>query len=91
MVESDEKVLGTYTVRKTGNANSVTIPASSGFSKGDTVILTLKSNGNLEIKKSKSNFWDMAPVMSKKEKRQELEDLGYNPLEQRPKGRERIQ
>lgn len=91
MTEIDEKVLGTYTVRKTGNANSVTIPASSGFSKGDTVILILKSNGNLEIKKSKANFWDMAPVMTEKEKKQELRDLGCNPLEQQPKGREKIQ
>ena len=25
-----DQILGTYTVRKTGNANSVTIPASTG-------------------------------------------------------------
>lgn len=41
-----EKILGSYTVRKSGNANSVTIPTGSGLKKGDTVILTLKSNGN---------------------------------------------
>ncbi len=49
-----DQILGTYTVRKTGNANSVTIPASTGFKKGDNVVLILKPNGNLEMKKEKN-------------------------------------
>ena len=51
-----DQILGTYTVRKTGNANSVTIPASTGFKKGDNVVLILKPNGNLEMKKEKLIF-----------------------------------
>lgn len=46
------------------------------FKKGDNVVLILKPNGNLEMKK---------------EKRLQIEDLGYDPLEQRSKGRERIE
>ena len=63
-----DQILGTYTVRKTGNANSVTIPASTGFKKGDNVVLILKPNGNLEMKKEKTNFWDEVPKMSAQEK-----------------------
>lgn len=54
-------------------------------------MLILKPNGNLEIKKEKTNFWDEVPKMSAQEKRLQIEDLGYDPLEQRPKGRERIE
>ncbi|AYE61494.1 hypothetical protein BC335_1010 [Lactobacillus helveticus] len=86
-----EKVLGTYTVRKAGNANSVTIPVSTGLKKGDSVVLILKPNGNLEIKKEKSNFWDEAPKMSVQEKKVQIEDLGYDPLGQKAKGKERIE
>lgn len=85
-----DRILGTYTVRKSGNANSVTIPSDSGFKKGDNVTLILKADGNLEIKKNVSDFWDEAPVMTEKEKKQELEDLGYDPLNQNPVGNERI-
>ena len=86
-----DKVLGNYTIRQSGNANSVTIPVGSGFKKGDNVILTLKSSGNLEIKKAALNFWDSAPSMSDQEKKEDLEDLGYNPLEQKALGIERIE
>ena len=86
-----DQILGIYTVRKSGNANSVTIPSGSGFKRGDNVILILKSNGDLEIKKSKPNFWDSLPKISEEEKKQEIEDLGYNPSEQTPVGKERIE
>lgn len=59
--------------------------------KGDNVVLILKPNGNLEMKKEKTNFWDEVSKMSAKEKRLQIEDLGYDPLEQRSKGRERIE
>ncbi|WP_430623994.1 hypothetical protein [Lactobacillus taiwanensis] len=49
----------------------------------------LKSNENLEIKESKLNFWDLLPKISEEEKKQEIEDLGYNPSEQTPVGKER--
>lgn len=61
------------------------------FKKGDNVVLILKHNGNLEMKKEKTNFWDEVPKMSAQEKRLQIEDLEYDPLEQRPKGRERIE
>ena len=61
------------------------------FKRGDNVILILKSNGDLEIKKSKPNFWDSLPKISEEEKKQEIEDLGYNPSEQTPVGKERIE
>ena len=61
------------------------------FKKGDNVVLILKPNGNLEMKKEKTNFWDEVSKMSAKEKRLQIEDLGYDPLEQRSKGRERIE
>lgn len=61
------------------------------FKKGDNVVLILKPNGNLEMKKEKNNFWDEVSKMSAKEKRLQIEDLEYDPLEQRPKGRERIE
>lgn len=86
----EEQILGTYTIRKTGNANSVTIPANSGLKIGDSVILALKSNGDLEIKKSETNFWDSLPKISEKEKNLEIEDLGYNPSEQYSTDTERI-
>ena len=86
-----EQILGNYTVRKSGNANSVTIPVGSGFKRGDNVILILKSNGDLEIKKSKPNFWDSLPQISEEEKKQEIEDLGYNPSEQALVGKESIE
>lgn len=86
-----KKILGTYIVRKSGNANSVTIPANSGFKKGDSVIVMLEPNGNIEIKKGNQNFWDSAPVMTEQEKREQIEDLGYNPLEQQPKNKEMIE
>ncbi len=60
------------------------------FKKGDNVVLILKPNGNLEMKKEKTNFGDEVSKMSAKEKRLQIEDLGYYPLEQRSKGRERI-
>ena len=50
-----------------------------------------QKNGNLEMKKEKTNFWDEVPKMSAQEKRLQIEDLGYDPLEQRPKGRERVE
>lgn len=53
------------------------------------ILHNLKSNENLEIKKSKLNFWDLLPKISEKEKKQEIEDLGYNPSEQTPAGKER--
>lgn len=87
----EEQILGNYTIRKSGNANSVTIPVGSGFKRGDNVLLSLKSNGNLEIKKSTSNFWESVPVMTEQEKKEELEDLEFNPLEQHPLGNERIE
>lgn len=43
------------------------------------------------MKKEKTNFWDEVPKMSAQEKRLQIEDLGYDPLEQRPKGRERVE
>ena len=61
------------------------------FKKGDNVVLILKPNGNLEMKKEKTNFWDEVSKMSAKEKRLQIEDLGYDPLEQRSKGRERVE
>lgn len=42
------------------------------------------------IKKIAPNFWDNAPVMTKQEKEQDIKDFGYNPLDQEPKGKERI-
>lgn len=50
----------------------------------------MKTNRNSKIKKSKSNFWDILPQINNKEKRQEIEELGYNPSEQRAVGKERI-
>ncbi|XEL51489.1 hypothetical protein AB6A19_01040 [Lactobacillus crispatus] len=38
------------------------------FKKGDNVVLILKPNGNLEMKKEKTNFWDEVSKMSAKEK-----------------------
>ena len=61
------------------------------FKKGDNVVLILKPNGNLEMKKEKTNFGDEVSKMSAKEQRLQIEDLGYDPLEQRSKGRERIE
>lgn len=61
------------------------------FKKGDNVVLILKPNGNLEMKKEKTNFGDEVSKMSAKEKRLQIEGLGYDPLEQRSKGRERIE
>lgn len=87
----EKQILGTYTIRKSGNANSVTIPTNSGLKIGDSVILLLKPNGNLEIQKSETNFWDSLPKISEKEKEQEIKDLGYDPTEQRSVGQERIQ
>ena len=46
------------------------------FKKGDNVVLILKPNGNLEMKKEKTNFWDEVSKMSAKEKRLQIEDLG---------------
>lgn len=51
---------------------------------------TMKTNRNSKIKKNKSNFWDTLPQINNKEKRQEIEELGYNPSEQRAVGKERI-
>ncbi len=33
-----------------------------------------------------ANFWDALPEISENEKKQEIKDLGYNPLEQYPIG-----
>lgn len=87
----EKQILGTYTIRKSGNANSVTIPTNSGLKIGDSVILLLKPNGNLEIQKSETNFWDSLPKISEKEKEQEIKDLGYDPTEQHSVGQERIE
>ena len=87
----EKQILGTYTIRKSGNANSVTIPTNSGLKIGDSVILLLKPNGNLEIQKSETNFWDSRPKISEKEKEQEIKDLGYDPTEQHSVGQERIE
>ena len=38
----------------------------------------MKTNRNSKIKKNKSNFWDTLPQINNKEKRQEIEELGYN-------------
>lgn len=54
-----------------------------------SILHNLKSNENLEIKKSKLNFWDLLPKISEEEKKQEIEDLGYNSSEQTPVGKER--
>ncbi|MGZ7887254.1 hypothetical protein ACXVQ9_02535 [Lactobacillus crispatus] len=51
---------------------------------------TMKTNRNSKIKKNKSSFWDSLPQINNKEKRQEIEELGYNPSEQRAVGKERI-
>lgn len=51
---------------------------------------TIKTNRNSKIKKNKSNFWDILPQINNKEKRREIEELGYNPSEQRAVGKERI-
>lgn len=85
------KILGRYTVRKTGNANSVTLPISSGFSTGDKVILILRDNGNVEIEKQKKNFWSKVPELTRNKYQQDLKDLGYDPLNQKPVGKERIE
>lgn len=50
----------------------------------------MKINRNSKIKKNSSNFWDTLPQINNKEKRQEIEDLGYNPSEQHAVGKERI-
>lgn len=84
-------VLGSYTVRKTGNANSVTLPASSGFSVGDKVVLILEPNGDITMRKQDKNFWDLAPAITEEQERQDIEDLGYDPLNQNPVGEERIE
>lgn len=42
---------------------------------------TIRKSGNLKFKKAALNFWDSAPSMSDKEKKEDLEDLGFNPLE----------
>ena len=47
----------------------------------------MKTNRNSKIKKNKSNFWDILSQINNKEKRQELEELGYNPSEQRAVGK----
>ena len=46
------------------------------FKKGDNVVLILKPNGNHEMKKEKTNFWDKVTKMSAQEKRLQIEDLG---------------
>ena len=51
---------------------------------------TMKTNRNSKIKKNKSSFWDTLPQINNKEKRQEIEELGYNLSEQRAVGKERI-
>lgn len=48
-------------------------------------------NRDLEIKKSKSNFWDILPKIGEKEKSLEIKDLGYNPSEQEALGKERLE
>lgn len=50
----------------------------------------MKTNRNSKIKKNSSNFWDTLPQINNKEKRQEIEALGYNPSEQRAVGKESI-
>ncbi|WP_180706846.1 MULTISPECIES: hypothetical protein [Lactobacillus] len=50
----------------------------------------MKTNRNSKIKKNKSSFWDILPQINNKEKRQEIEELGYNTSEQRAVGKERI-
>ena len=50
------------------------------FKKGDNVVLILKPNGNLEMKKEKTNFWDEVPKMSAQEKRLQIEDLGCSKI-----------
>ena len=72
-----KQILGTYTSQKSGNTNSVTIPANSGL--------------KLEIQKNDTNFWDSLPKISEKEKTQEIKDLGYDPIEQHRVGQERLQ
>ena len=47
----------------------------------------MKTNRNSKIKKNKSNFWDILSQINNKEKRQEIEELGYNPSEQRAVGK----
>ena len=37
-----------------------------------SILHNLKSNENLEIKKSKLNFWDLLPKISEEEKKQEI-------------------
>ncbi|WP_308557144.1 hypothetical protein [uncultured Lactobacillus sp.] len=90
MLKNKEKILGKYKIRKTGNANSVTIPIDSGFKIGDNVLVILKENGDLEIQKEKKNFWDEITPLTAKEKEEDIEDLEYNPVEQEPIGKERI-
>lgn len=48
-------------------------------------------NRDLEIKKSKSNFWDILPKIGEKEKSLEIKDLGHNPSEQQAIGKERLE
>ena len=54
-----------------------------------SILHNLKSNENLEINKSKLNFFDLLPKIIEEEKKQEIEDLGYNSSEQTPVGKER--
>lgn len=45
--------------------------------------------GGLIMKKQKKNFWDFAPAITAEQEKQDIEDLGYDPLNQTPLGEEK--
>ncbi|WP_054680039.1 AbrB/MazE/SpoVT family DNA-binding domain-containing protein [Lacticaseibacillus sharpeae] len=52
-----DEVLGTFTVRRTGNSLSVTLPSSAGLKEGTQVVLTKNADGKLVYTPQRVNPW----------------------------------
>lgn len=55
--ENKGRVLGKFTIHRSGNSLSLTVPASAGVPEGKKYILVLTDDGNLEYRAIHNNPW----------------------------------
>ncbi|BDR57141.1 hypothetical protein [Xylocopilactobacillus apis] len=87
-MEKNERILGEFSTRQTGNSVVLTVPKKAQIPAGRKYILFLKKDGTLEYRTAENNPWlngEFADIDFKKE----MADVGNYGVE-KPRGKEII-
>lgn len=89
MLANNPRFFGEFTIRKTGNSISLTVPVGSGVPEGQKYLLMVEEDGALIYKTQNTNSW-LNGDFSDVDFQSEMKDIG-NFDSGEPVGKEKIE